>query len=208
MRYSAHISACLMSTFLVLAPVARAADAPDVLARNTTNEVIQIVSQDKEIKAGNSNKIDKLVETKVLPHFDFKQMTRLAMGKNWATATPEQQARLVKEFRTLLVRTYAGAIASVSKYKISFKPFHMAANDTDVMVYSEVHEPGAAPVTLDYHMKKERDGWKVYDVLVDSASLVTAYRSSFNSSVRKGGVDGLIADLSRRNQHVGSGKHG
>jgi phospholipid transport system substrate-binding protein len=174
--------------------------APDVLARNTTNEVIEIVKQDREIKAGNTKRIYELVEAKVLPHFDFRQMTQLAVARNWARATPEQQQRLTDEFRALLVRTYAASISSVADYKIDFKPLRMRPGDEDVTVSTEVSKPGSPPITIDYRMQKQAGGWKVYDVLVDNVSLVTVYRNSFNSEVRKGGIDGLIAALARRNQ--------
>lgn len=173
---------------------------PDVLARNTTNEVIEIVKRDREIRSGNAQKIYELVDAKVLPHFDFRQMTQLAVGRNWAQATPEQQQRLVAEFRALLVRTYAASISSVADYKIDFKPLRMRPGDTDVIVSTEVSRPGSTPITIDYRMERQADGWKVYDVLVDNVSLVTTYRNSFNSEVRRGGIDGLIAALARRNR--------
>lgn len=173
---------------------------PDVLARNTTNEVIDIVKRDREIRSGNAQKIYELVDAKVLPHFDFRQMTQLAVGRNWAQATPEQQQRLVAEFRALLVRTYAASLSSVADYKIEFKPLRMRPGDTDVTVSTEVSRPGSAPITIDYRMERQADGWKVYDVLVDNVSLVTTYRNSFNSEVRRGGIEGLIAALARRNR--------
>lgn len=174
--------------------------APDVLARNTTQEVIAIVKQDREIRAGNTQRIYELVDAKVLPHFDFRQMTQLAVGRNWAKATPEQQQRLISEFRTLLVRTYAASLASVADYKIDFKPLRMRPGDEEVTVSTEVSRPGSPPISIDYRMQKQAGGWKVYDVLVDNVSLVTVYRNSFNTEVRKGGIEGLIAALARRNQ--------
>jgi phospholipid transport system substrate-binding protein len=190
--------------FLVLAlsvaMPARAEGAPDVLARNTTNEVIRIVKQDDDLRSGRSSKVYALVEAKILPHFNFQHMAKLAVARNWSSATPEQQERLVEEFRALLVRTYSASISSVAEYKIDFKPLRMAASDTDVTVKSEVSKPGAPPITIDYRMEKLADAWKVYDVLVDNVSLVTVYRNSFNSEVRKGGIDGLIQSLARRNQ--------
>lgn len=173
---------------------------PDVLARNTTNDVLRIVKQDKEIKSGNSKKILALVEEKILPNFDFRQMAQLAVGKNWGKATPEQQASLVNEFRTMLVRTYSASLSSVADYRIEFKPLKAAPGETDVTVNTEVSKPGAPPIPIDYRMERKDTGWKVYDVLVDNVSMVTVYRNSFNSEVRKGGVEGLLAALSRRNQ--------
>jgi phospholipid transport system substrate-binding protein len=196
----------LMKTLLIglLAMVSFSAAAealsPDVLARNTTNDVLRIVKQDKDIKNGNTKKILDLVEQKILPNFDFRQMTQLAVGKNWNKATLEQQDNLVSEFRTMLVRTYSASLSSVADYRIDFKPFKMAPGDTDVTVNTEVSKPGAPPIPIDYRMEKKDAGWKVYDVLVDNVSMVTVYRNTFNSEVRKGGVEGLLAALSRRNQ--------
>jgi len=192
----------LMSGLIVVYSLAALADIvpPDVLAKNTTNEVMRIVKQDRDIKSGNNKKILDLVEEKILPNFDFPQMTRLAVGKNWNKATQAQQDELVNEFRTMLVRTYSASLSSVADYKIDFKPFRLAPGETDVTVNTEVSKPGAPPIPINYRMEKQGDGWKVYDVLVDNVSMVTVYRSSFSSEVRKGGIDGLLATLSRRNQ--------
>lgn len=173
---------------------------PDVLARNTTNDVIRIVKQDKELRGGNLKKVHELVETKILPHFDFQQMTRLAVGKNWSQASGDQQQALVNEFRTLLVRTYSASLSSVSDYQIIFKPLRMQPADTEVTVNTEVSKPGAPPIPIDYRMEKQGEDWKVFDVLVDNVSLVTVYRSSFNAEVKRGGIAGLIQTLARRNQ--------
>lgn len=194
------MSVAVMAATLTVAPLARAEIAPDVLARNTANEVLRIVRQDKDLKNGNSKKILDLVEQKILPNFDFQHMTQLAVGKHWSKATPEQQKALVNEFRTLLVRTYSSALASVSDYKIEFKPFNAAPGDIEVTVNTEVSKPGAPPIPIDYRMEKKEGTWKVFDVQVDNVSLVTVYRNSFNSEVRRNGVEGLIAALQRRNK--------
>ncbi len=174
---------------------------PDVLARNVTNDVLRIVSQDRDLASGNRAKVNALVEQKILPLFDFKHMTQLAVAKHWPKATPEQQESLSNEFRTMLVRTYASSLTSVADYKIEFKPFRASPTDTEVTVSTEVSKPGAPPIPIDYRLDKSGDsGWKVFDVIVDNVSLVTVYRNSFNSEVRKGGIDGLIAALSRRNK--------
>jgi len=179
----------------------QAADlGPDALAKNVTNEVLRIVRQDKEIANGNTGKLHALVEQKILPFFDFRHMTQLAVAKHWPKATPEQQDSLTSEFKTMLVRTYSSSLASVSDYKIEFKPFRAATGDGDVTVNTEVSKPGAPPIPIDYRLDKQGNGWKVFDVIVDNVSLVTVYRNSFNSEVRKGGIDGLIAALARRNQ--------
>lgn len=195
----------LLALSAVPAMAAANALAPDVLVKDTTNDVVRIVKQDKDIKGGNSKKVYALMETKVLPHFDFRQMTQLAVGKSWRQATPDEQEQLTREFKALLVRTYSAAITSVADYKIEFKPIRMQPGDTDVLVSTEVSKPGAPPVAIDYRLEKQEGGWKVYDVLVDSVSLVTVYRNSFNSEVRKNGIAGLIQSLVRRNQTSASG---
>ena len=192
----------LMAGLMAMFTLSSAAEIipPDVLAKNTTNDVLRIVKQDKDIKNGNNKKILDLVEQKILPNFDFRQMTQLAVGKNWGKATPEQQESLVSEFRTMLVRTYSTSLSSVADYKIEFKPLKAATGETDVTVNTEVSKPGAPPIPIDYRMEKSEAGWKVYDVKIDNVSMVTVYRKSFDSEVRKGGVEGLLAALSRRNQ--------
>lgn len=179
---------------------ARAEIEPDDLARNTTNEVIRIVSADKDLKKGNSKKVYDLVQAKILPNFDFVQMTKLAVATSWNQATSTQQAALVDQFQALLVRTYAASISSVADYKIDYKPLRLKPGETDVTVSSEVSKPGAPPIPIDYRMEKQGNAWKVYDVLVDNVSLVTVYRRSFASEVKRGGIDGLIQTLAKRNQ--------
>lgn len=195
----------LRTLFLILLmalPGAVQADMqPDALAKQVTNEVIRIVKIDRDLQK-NSQKIYDLVEVKVLPHFDFEHMAKLAVARHWSKATPEQQARLVDEFRALLVRTYSASISGVVDYQIEFKPLRMSPGDTDVMVNTVVSKSGSPPIPIDYRMEKGGKGWKVYDVMVDNVSLVTVYRNSFNSEVRKGGIDGLIQTLARRNQKV------
>jgi phospholipid transport system substrate-binding protein len=195
----------LSTLALVFAAQSWAGLPPDVLARNTTNDVIRIVKQDKELRSGNTKKMYDLVEGKILPHFDFEQMTRLAVGKNWNQASKDEQTALVNEFRTMLVRTYSASLSSVSDYQIDFKPLRMGPQDSDVTVNTEVSKPGAPPIPIDYRMEKQSDDWKVYDVLVDNVSLVTVYRNSFNSEVRRGGIAGLIQTLTRRNQRSAAG---
>ncbi len=190
----------LVAALIAWGPAHANVVSPDVLARNTTNDVLRIVRQDRDIKGGDLNKIHDLVEQKILPNFDFRKMTQLAVGQHWRRATPEQRDRLVDEFRTLLVRTYAASLSSVADYRVEFKPLRMNSGDTDVTVSTEVSKPGAPPIPIDYRMELQEGGWKVYDVLVDNVSMVTVYRNSFNNEVRRGGIDGLVAALSRRNQ--------
>lgn len=199
----------LLAAWLLALPVASwAADiAPDVLVKNTTQEVIAVIKQDKDIQSGQTKKLLGLVEAKVLPHFNFTRMTRLAVGKNWPKATPAQQQELVKEFRTLLVRTYSGALASFRDQTIEVKPLKMQAGDMETTVKTQVIQTsGQQPITIDYNMEKTADGWKVYDVTVGGVSLVTNYRGSFETQIRQGGVDGLVKTLAEKNHSPEAGK--
>jgi phospholipid transport system substrate-binding protein len=174
--------------------------APGALIKGMTDEVVGIIKQDKDIKAGDRAKIDALVDAKVLPHFDFDRMTALAMGRNWRKADAEQKKLLVDQFRTLLVRTYSGALASYKNQVIEFMPLHAGAGDTDVTVRTRVKQPGAEPIGIDYSMEKTPGGWKVYDVAIAGASLVISYRDSFDSAIRQNGVNGLIKALENKNR--------
>jgi phospholipid transport system substrate-binding protein len=175
-------------------------EAPDVLVKNVSNEVLTLVRQDKDLQSGGTRKFAELVETKVLPHFNFNRMTALAVGRDWRAATPDQQKALINEFRTLLVRTYSNAFTAYKDQSIDFKPLRMGAGDTDVVVRTEVKQPGAKPVAIDYSLEKGPNGWKVYDVVVGGISLVTTYRESFSTEVRASGIDGLIKSLQAKNQ--------
>jgi phospholipid transport system substrate-binding protein len=176
--------------------------APDALVKGVTDDVITIVRQDKAIQAGDTRKAVELVETKVLPYFDFAHMTRLAVGKDWKQASPDQKAQLTQEFKTLLVRTYSNALTQYRNQQIDFKPLKAKPEDTDVIVRTEVRQPGAKPVQIDYSLDKQGDAWKVYDVMVAGVSLVTNYRDSFGQEVRAGGIDGLIKSLKDKNKQL------
>jgi phospholipid transport system substrate-binding protein len=178
--------------------------APDVLVKNVTTEVVELITKDKEIRSGNHAKLIQVIEAKVLPHFNFTSMTALAMGQNWSKATPEQKKRLVEEFKTLLVRTYASALAAYSEQRFDFRPLRARPTDTDVVVNVRVIQPGAQPVPIDYSMEKTAAGWKVYDVMVGGVSLVANYRTEFNSSVRDVGIEGLIRNLQAKNHSLGA----
>jgi phospholipid transport system substrate-binding protein len=188
-------------TLVALALPARAQDvAPDQLVKNVTLEVVEVISKDKEIKSGNRAKLMQVIDAKVLPHFNFTSMTALAMGQSWNKASPEQKKRLTEEFRTLLVRTYASALAAYSEQKFDFRPLRAKPTDTDVIVQVRVLQPGAQPVPIDYSMEKTAAGWKVYDVMVGGVSLVANYRTEFNNVVRESGIDSLIKNLSAKNR--------
>ena len=190
------------SLLALLVPVAQAQEpAPDVLVKSITEEVVAVLKQDKDIQAGNPKKIEELIEAKVLPHFNFTRMTRIAMARNWRLATPEQQKELTAEFKTLLVRTYSTALSNYRDQLIDYKPLRAKPEDVDVTVRSEVKQSGSSqPVAIDYEMEKTPNGWKVYDVKVGGVSLVTTYRDTFTSEVKEHGVDGLIKSLAAKNR--------
>lgn len=175
-------------------------ESPDALIKKVTDDVLNIVRQDKDIQNGNSKKAIELVEAKVLPHFNFQHMTALAMGRDWHKATAEQKKRLTEEFRTLLVRTYSNALTGYKDQTVRFKPTKMQSGDTDVEVKTEILQPGSKPIQLDYSMEKLAEGWKVYDVVVAGVSLVTNYREEFNTVVRDQGVDALVKQLQAKNK--------
>ena len=174
--------------------------APDALIKQVTNEVLDIVRKDKDIQSGNTRKAIDLVETKVLPHFNFMRMTQLAVARDWKQASAAQQKVLTDEFRTLLVRTYSKALTEYKNQTIDFKPFKMQVGETDVKVRTQIDQAGAKPIGLDYYLDKQPNGWKVYDIEVGGISLVTNYRGEFTAEVRKGGIDGLIATLQAKNK--------
>jgi len=183
------------------APLSFARDvAPDVLLKTVTMGVIAIIREDKDIQAGNPAKVADLVETRILPHFDFSRMTRIAVARNWQLAMPGQQEALTFEFKTLLVRTYSTALSSYRDQEIEYKPLRAAPGATEVTVKSEVRQAGRERVTIDYKMTKLSSGWKVYDIQLAGVSLVTTYRDTFASRVRDSGIEGLIKALSDKNR--------
>ena len=180
-------------------------DSPDALIKKVSDDVLTIVRQDKDIQNGNTKKAMDLVEAKVLPHFNFQHMTALAMGKDWRKATPEQKKRLSEEFKTLLVRTYSNALTGYRDQTIRYKPVKMQSGDEEVLVRTEIVQPGNKPIQLDYALEKLADGWKVFDVVVAGVSLVTNYRDTFSQEVRANGVDGLVQMLVAKNKQIEAG---
>jgi len=188
--------------WLLLATAQAQEVAPDVLVKNVTTEVVDLITKDKEIRSGSRAKLIEVIEARVLPHFNFTSMTALAMGQNWNKATPEQKKRLVEEFKTLLVRTYASALSAYSEQRFDFRPLRARPTDTDVTVNVRVIQSGAQPVPIDYSMEKTASGWKVYDVMVGGVSLVANYRTEFNATVRDVGIEGLIKNLQAKNRSL------
>ncbi|MDB5887160.1 MAG: toluene tolerance family protein [Rhodocyclales bacterium] len=178
---------------------AHAEDAPDVLIKNATNEIVEILKTDKAIQAGDVKHAQDVIESKVLHYFDFNKMTASAVGREWRSASADQKAQLAKEFQTLLVRSYSNALTQYKNQTVDVKPLKMQASDVEVTVKSEVKQPGAKPVAIDYDLTKTADGWKVYDVYVAGVSLVANYRDTFGQEIKASGIDGLIKSLHEKN---------
>jgi len=203
MKFIVNLTAGIAA--MLLATVAIADDvAPDVLVKNTANEVLEIIRKDKDIQSGDMRKISSLAEEKILPHFDFERMSRMVLGKHWSRATKEQQQQFVNEFRSLLIRTYASALTKYRNQAIEYKPMRAQPSDTDVVVRTQIVQPGGQPLPIDYSLIKKEDGWKVYDVVIEGVSLVTNYRGQFSSEVRQSGMDGLIQRLADKNKQPSS----
>lgn len=186
---------------LLVAPATFAQEtAPDVLVKSVTLEVVEIIGKDKDIQSGNQKKIVELVEAKVLPHFNFTAMTRLAVATNWEKSTAEQKKQLIEEFKTLLVRTYSSALSAYRDQKFDFRPLRAKPTDTDVTVLVRISQGGREPVTLEYDMEKTPSGWKAYDVRVAGVSLVANYRTEFANEIRTNGIDGLVKVLVAKNK--------
>ena len=174
--------------------------APDVLIRNTVQDVIAAIKTDKAIQAGDEEKIIALVNVKVLPHFDFARMTQLAVGKYWRTATPEQKQILITEFRNMLVRTYTKVFTVYRDQKVEVKPYKLAVDDaSQATVKTLISKPGTQPVLVDYEMKKSADGWKAYDISIEGVSMVMSYRGTFATKIQENGIEGLIKMLIDKN---------
>lgn len=184
---------------LLTVPALRAETAADALIQRVSGEVIEAVKADKAIQSGDVKRINTLVDDKVMPHVNFGRMTAMAMGRYWRQATPEQKQRLQEEFKTLLVRTYSGALSQVKDQSVQLKPMRSRPEDTEVIVRTEVRGSGE-PIQLDYRLEKAGDTWRIYDVNVLGVWLVEQYRSSFAREIGAKGIDGLIASLSEKNK--------
>ncbi|MGJ9419228.1 phospholipid-binding protein MlaC [Massilia sp. CMS3.1] len=194
----------VFATSVIAAPAPATNEAPDVLVKRISADVIDSVKADKDIQAGNRNRVMELVNSKILPHVDAEKMTALAAGRFWRQATPEQQKRLSEEFRTLLVYTYSGALSQIKNETVEFKPMRAEAADTDVEVRSQVNVARGEPITINYRLSKGDGGWKIYDINVLGAWLVETYKGTFAAEINKSGVDGLITKLADRNRQLAS----
>lgn len=198
----------LMRIWLALALLAGvlpaiAAEGPDGLARGITEQVLGEAAADPAIRAGDRERAMRMIEERVVPHFDFARMTALAMGRDWRAATAEQREALTGEFRTLLVRTYANALTQYKGQKLVFRASRVRPEDVDALVHAEFRSPGSPAVQVDFAMERSGDTWKVYDVQVAGVSLITNYRATFAQRVRDDGIDGLIALLRDKNRTAG-----
>jgi phospholipid transport system substrate-binding protein len=190
----------IVVSMLAFGGVAFAQDvAPDELVRKSTSEVLAMLKADKELAAGDPAKVEKLANEKILPYFNFQRMTQLAVGRSWREATDAQKTALINEFRRLLVRTYSSSLSQFKNQNIEVKPLKLNPSDAEVVVKTLIAQPGAQSIPIDYSMEKTKEGWKVFDVLIDGVSLVTNYRSSFATEIKNGGIDGLVKSLSDRN---------
>ena len=189
-------------TFFAFCAGAAAAQqlGPEELVRKVTSDVLDAIHSDRQLQAGDRRKALALAEEKILPLVDFRQATRLAVGRAWRSATPEQQEQLVTQFRILLVRIYSNAIGVYKGQTMRVQPVRMAPDATDVSVRNQFIRPGLAPVAVEYSMHKTSEGWKIYDITVEGVSLVLTYRSEFEQVLRESGIDGLIKRLAERNQ--------
>jgi phospholipid transport system substrate-binding protein len=196
---TALISGLLALGSLAAAPSRAADEAPDALIKRLSADILEQIKADKAIQAGDVGKVVALVDAKVMPNVNFQRMTASAVGRNWRQATPEQQKRLQDEFKTLLIKTYSGALSQVKDHTIAVKPLRAAAEDTEVTVRSEIRGRND-PIQLDYRLEKTASGWKIYDLNVLGVWLVETYRGQFAGEINAKGIDGLINTLAERNK--------
>jgi len=204
MKLMKQLLAMATIAFATAAQAAPAMEAPDVLVKRISQDVIDTAKADKAIQAGDIKRVTELVESKILPYVDFQRMTALAAGRHWRDATPDQQKQLAAECRTLLIYTYSGALSQIKNETVEFKPLRADPADTEVEVRSQVNVARGEPVPLNYRVAKTPSGWKIYDINVLGAWLVETYKSSFASEISKGGIDGLIKTLQAKNKALAS----
>lgn len=189
----------LLLTFFIAAPAAAQKElGPEDLVKKVTSDVLETIQADRHLQAGDRRMALALAEEKVLPHIDFREATRLAAGRSWNSATPEQQEKLVKAFRSMLVRIYSNAIETYRGQTMRVMPVRLPAGATEVVVRNQYLSQGRPPVPVEYAMHKTREGWKIYDISVEGVSLVLTYRAEFENIMRSSGVDGLIKRMEQK----------
>ena len=174
--------------------------APDTLVKTTATEVLEILKKDKDIQNGDYKKLVALTEEKIVPHFNFERMSQLVLGRNWPKSSKEQQGQFVAEFRNLLVRTYSSALAKYRNQTMDYKPLRAQPGDIRVVVKTLILQAGGQPVKVDYNLEKYGEEWKVIDVTIEDVSIVTSYRSQFDDTIKKDGIDTLIQKLVDKNK--------
>ncbi len=206
MRYWLLAMMLAAAVLVTKSPLAEVIDAtPDGLVKTLVSDVMTSIKADKDIQSGNVTKVMSLVETKIVPYTNFQKTTQLAMGKNWSRATPEQQKQIMTEFKSLLIRTYAGALTQVKDQTVTYRPFRMDPADTEVVVKTQVMNKGDA-IQIDYRLEKVGETWRLYDINVLGAWLIEAYRGQFNNQISANGIDGLIKFLQDRNATLAKAK--
>jgi phospholipid transport system substrate-binding protein len=190
----------LTASLMGFSTASLAVEGPDELVKRTAEDVLTIVKNDKDIQAGDQEKLFALAEEKVVPNFNFDKVSRMVLGKNWTKATPDQKTAFQAEFRTLLIRTYATALSKYKNQTIEYKPLRMADGASSATVKTQIVQPGGQPITVDYTLEKRSDSWKVYDIVIEGVSLVTNYRGQFAQEVRQNGMDSLIKKLADKNK--------
>jgi phospholipid transport system substrate-binding protein len=173
---------------------------PDLLVRHVTDEVLEIIKHDKDIQNGDMKKIGALAEEKIIPHFDFERMSRLALGKHWKDTSQAQRDAFITEFRSLVTRTFSSALSKYRNQSIEYKPLHSQSGDTEVKVKTLILQPGSEDIPVEYSLEKVGDDWKVFDVVIDDISLVTTHRGSFSTEIHQNGVDELTRKLAAKNK--------
>jgi phospholipid transport system substrate-binding protein len=206
MRYWLLAMMLAAAVLVTKSPLAEVIDAtPDGLVKTLVSDVMTSIKADKDIQSGNVTKVMSLVETKIVPYTNFQKTTQLAMGRNWSRATPEQQKQIMTEFKSLLIRTYAGALTQVKDQTVTYRPFRMDPADTEVVVKTQVMNKGDA-IQIDYRLEKVGETWRLYDINVLGAWLIEAYRGQFNNQISANGIDGLIKFLQDRNATLAKAK--
>jgi len=195
-----RLATALVALSMGLSSAVAAPVPPDQLVKQTIDEVLKIIRSDERIQSGDVSRISEVMERKIAPHFDFPRMTRLAVGRPWRQATPQQRSALIREFRILLIRSYASAFTMYKAIFVEYRPMRMGSDATDATVNTLIRLPGGGqPITVDYDMQLTDDGWKVYDVRIDGASLIINYRNIFSQEIQRGGIDGLLNSLIEKN---------
>jgi phospholipid transport system substrate-binding protein len=186
--------------------LAQAIVPADVFVKSVADEVLTIIKKDKDIQNGDQAKIFALAEEKIVPNFNFDHVCKLVLGKNFSKATKDQQEAFEREFRTLLIRTYASALSKYRNQTIEYKPLREAIDDKQVVIKTFILQPGGQPLGVDYSVEQVGDAWKVYDITIEGVSLVTNYRGQFGTEIRQGGMDGLIQRIADKNKSNAAAK--